>query len=227
MTRSAPWLCAVIAIGLAPGCDELDEFRTGPDEIFHGQVIGGEMDGGASFVRSGFEPRTEMELTFDPELAAAHDRDGEPRSAGAIHTYECPPESDLCAESRREAGHFDHARLEAIPELASDALSQYDFPGGGRLRNYMFGARFRTPGDTSSGISPALRGGEMSDSGISPALRGDETSGAQLRDAMVFISLMENGRIEVRVIAQSAIDADGVAVEPGLFGVFALERRAR
>jgi hypothetical protein len=199
MTRSAPWLCAVIAVGLASGCDELDEFRTGPDEIFHGQVIGGEMDGGASFVRSGFEPRTEMELTFDPELAAAHDPDGELRSAGSIHTYECPPESDFCAQSRRESGHFDHARLEPIPELASDALSQYDFPGGGRLRNYMFGARFRTPGDTSS----------------------------QLRDAMVFISLMENGRIEVRVIAQSAVDADGVAVEPALFGVFALERRAR
>ena len=199
MTRSAPWLCAVIAAGLALGCDELDEFRTGPDEIFHGQVIGGEMDGGASFVRSGFEPRTEMELTFDPELASARDPDGELHSAGAIHTYECPPESDLCAESRREPGHFDHARLEPIPELASDALSQYDFPGGGRLRNYMFGARFRTPGETSP----------------------------SLRDAMVFISLMENGRIEVRVIAQSAVDADGVAVEPALFGVFALERRAR
>jgi hypothetical protein len=199
MTRCPPWVCAVVAVGLGSGCDELDEFRTGPDEVFHGQVIGGEMDGGASFVRSGFEPRTEMELTFDPELASARGPDGEPRNAGAIHTYECPPQSDLCAQAQRERGHFDHARLEPIPELASDALSQYDFPGGGRLRNYMFGARFRTPGDASE----------------------------QLRDAMVFISLMENGRIEARVIAQSALDAEGEPLHPALFGVFALERRAR
>jgi hypothetical protein len=185
----------MLLASLACGCDELDEFRTGPNEVFHGQVIGSEIDGGASFVRSGFEPRTELELTFDPERASAR----EPGNVGSIHTYECPPQSDLCAESVREPGHFEHAALEPIPELAGDALSQYDFPGGGRLRNYMFGARFRTPGDAS----------------------------AQLRDAMVFISLMENGRIEARVIAQSALDEGGEPAYPALFGVFALERRRR
>jgi hypothetical protein len=199
MPRLAPLSCAAVLASLSPGCDELDEFHTAPGEVFHGQVIGGEMDGGVSFVRSGFEPRTEMELTFDPERASALDSRGDLRSPGEIHTYECPPDTDQCAQSEREPGHFDRAPLEPIAELAHDALSQYDFPGGGRLRNYMFGARFRTPGEAS----------------------------APLRDAMVFISLMENGRIEARVIAQSALDASGSQVDPPLFGVFALERRER
>jgi hypothetical protein len=199
MTRLAALLRAALLACIAYGCDELDEFRTAPGEVFHGQVIGGEMDGGVSFVRSGFEPRTEMELTFDPRRASALDARGDLRSPGEIHTYECPPDTDLCAQSEREPGHFERAPLEPIAELAHDALSEYDFPGGGRLRNYMFGARFRTPGE--------------------PA--------AALRDAMVFISLMENGRIEARVIAPSALDASGSQVDPALFGVFALERRKR
>ena len=51
-------------------------------------------------------------------------------------------------------------------------------------------------------------------------------SPAPTRDGMVFLSLMENGKIEVRVIAQSLLAADGSEAEPPLFGVFSLERRA-
>src|SRR5688572_22245382 len=109
MKTSWPLLCAAVLAWSAPGCDELDDFRTGTGEVFHGQVIGGEMDGGLSFVRSGFAPRTEMELTFDPERASAHREHADLPSPGAIHTYECPPDTDFCAPARRTPGHFDDA----------------------------------------------------------------------------------------------------------------------
>ena len=183
------------ALVLALGCDELDEFKTEPGEVFHGDVIGNDRDGGTTFIRSGFPARTQMDLTFDPARASA----AESRSAGTLDTYRCSDEADRCPSADREPGHFTDAALEPIESLAHDSLSQYDFPGGGRLRNYILGARFTTPSDPE----------------------------ARTRDAMVFVSLMENGRIEVRVIAASALDASGSQVAPPLFGVFPLERRKR
>jgi len=95
-------------------------------------------------------------------------------------------------------GLFSDAQLEPIPQLSHDALGVYEMPGSSRLRNYIFGARF--------------------------------TSGAGLfevqRHAMVFLSLLENGRIEVRIIAPSVLAADGEStLHEALFGVFSLERK--
>jgi hypothetical protein len=182
------------------GCEDIESFRTRPGEVFHGEVIGSDRAGAApSFIREGFESHTEMELTFDPEAAATIADAGAagPPPIGTLHTYQCPPDTDLCAERRRTSGHFDHAPLESIRQLATDVLSQYDFPGGGRLRNYIFGARF------------------------------ESTVEAQVhrRNAMVFVSLMENGRMEVRVIAASVLDGTGAELAPPLFGVFTLERK--
>jgi hypothetical protein len=137
-----------------------------------------------------------MELVFDVEHASSRvDPSG---TAGGIRTFVCKRELDPCPEDEREPGQFDASPLHRIPNLTHDALSQYDFPGGGRLRNYLFGARFNA--------SPE--------------------SAVPTRDAMVFLSLMENGKIEVRVIAQSLLGPDGTEIEPPLFGVFSLERRA-
>jgi len=188
MLRVAPVLVSCMLCGL--GCDELDEFKTKPDEVFHGQVIGNDRDGGTSFIRSGFAARTQMELTFDPARASA----AATRSAGTIDTYRCSGDAELCPAADREPGHFAAASLDPIANLAHDSLSQYDFPGGGRLRNYILGARFTTPEDPD----------------------------ARSRDAMVFISLMENGSVEVRVLAQSMAGAE--AEYPPVFGVFELER---
>jgi hypothetical protein len=95
---------------------------------------------------------------------------------------------------------FAAAPLSPIRGLAHDALSQYTFPGGGRVRNYIFGARF----ESSVLGSPVAR------------------------HAMVFVSLMEKGDVEVRVIAPSVLAADGkTELLSDLFGVFVLERRAK
>jgi hypothetical protein len=187
---------SLLLLGVASlGCEDLGTFETGPGEAFRGQVIGNQRDGGAEFIRQGFAAQTLMELTFDPARASDARRQ---RSAGTITTYRCRGGATECPRSEREPGHFD-STLDPIDRLGNDALSQYDFPGGGRLRNYMFGSRFRTPGDASE----------------------------RLRDAMVFVSLMENGGIELRVIAQSLIDASGAELYPPLFGVFVLERGRR
>ena len=95
---------------------------------------------------------------------------------------------------------FDRAQLLTIEQLAHDALSQYTFPGGVRVRNYIFGARFSSAAPT----------------------------GPVPRYAMVFVSLMENGQIEVRVIAPAVLGADEeTQLMPPLFGVFVLGRQDR
>jgi hypothetical protein len=95
-------------------------------------------------------------------------------------------------------GIFSDAQLEPIPQLSHDALGVYEMPGSSRLRNYIFGARF----SSGTGFFEVQR------------------------HAMVFLSLLENGRIEVRIIAPSVLAADGTStLHEALFGVFSLERR--
>lgn len=189
---------AFVALLLLGGCDPIDDFGTAPGEVYRGEVIGSDHDGGVSFIRSGFPPHTEMELVFDVRRASSRIDPG--GSAGEIRTYQCPGAEEECADDERLPGQFDGAPLQRFANLTHDALSQYDFPGGGRLRNYLFGTRFTAKADLDAGTAAATR------------------------DAMVFLSLMENGKIEVRVIAQSLLAADGTELEPALFGVFALER---
>lgn len=193
-------LCALGALGALAGCEDLDEFRTGPDQVFHGRVVGSDSEQDVpSFIRAGFPSFTQMDLTFDPARATATDEleDARP-SAGTLDTYVCPEEIQRCKASLREQGHFVGAPLEPIARLAHDTLSEYDFPGGGRLRNYMLSVRSTVT-----------------------------TPDAELeRSAMVFLSLMESGSIEARVIAPSVRQGE-LEVAPGLFGVFALERQPR
>jgi hypothetical protein len=201
------WLCVILPLAwTAAGCNALQQFRTGPNDVFNGEVIGSDSQKSEpSFIRQGFDSHTEMDLTFDPELASkyvASSKQTAPRSAspGTIDTYLCPSTVDFCSANRRTAGHFQHSKLEQIPNLTQDALSQYDFPGGGRLRNYIFVARFES---------------ELNASPIA-------------RSAMVFLSLMEDGKVEVRVISPSILDTDGkTELLPALFGVFVLDRRTK
>jgi hypothetical protein len=145
-----------------------------------------------------------MDLSFDPARAAAYLPPGSSKTtlppAGTLDTYLCPSTATSCAQSERTPGDFQHSDLEVIPNLTHDALSEYDFPGGGRLHNYILVARF----ESSSGST------------VVP------------RSAMVFLSLMENGSMEVRVIAPSMLDVDGkTELQPALFGVFLLSRHSK
>lgn len=170
--------CTLLVAGLmfAVACDDLDEFRITGDEVFSGQVVGSDsadtgLDAGrpqnCKFVLCGFPEGTTLTLRdFDPE------RVGGPNTTGTISTSD---------------DAFALAPLLPIAGLEHDALSQYTFPGGGRVRNHMLGVRF---------------------------------GANESRYATVFLSLMEDGRIEARVVAPSSMPGG----TDDLFGVFRLCR---
>jgi hypothetical protein len=87
-----------------------------------------------------------------------------------------------------------------IAPLFHDQLGQYDFPGSGRVRNYIFLARPE---------SGALEG----------------------REASVYISLIREGKLEVRVIAgpgrDECVPSDCEAFRAGecdFFGVYRMDK---
>lgn len=188
------------------GCEDLRDWKTGDNEVFRGEVIGSDASlQGDSFIRKGFASHTWLELAFDPgstDLSAQGAADAGPLrpAAGTVNTYVCPDGKATCAEAERAPGPFVNAPLVPIDGLTHDPLSQFTFPGGGRLQNYIFGVRFR-------------------------AQRAERSIG---RDATLIVSLMQNHRIEVRAMAPSVLGADGEEDWlPALFGVFSLERNAR
>lgn len=170
-------LLALLAL-LAVGCDDLDEFRVRGEQVFAGPVVGSDSqkpDAGESerceFVLCGFPERTTLTLRdFDPELAGGRD------AKGTISTTD---------------GTFVNTRLLPVAGLEHDVLSEYTFPGGGRVKSFILGARFAEGG---------------------------------ARYAIVFISLMEDGRIELRIHAPSTAPNPPPAADDALFGVFRLCR---
>jgi len=157
-------------LSLASGCESLDRFRTDPHAVFHGTVTGDTTD---SFIRRGFPPGTTLDLEFDPTMAQGP-------SAGTITTL-----------SPDGTAYFDRTELRVIESLEHDLLSQYDFPGAGRIRNYAYVAR-------------------------------PETGSLAGRDVMVFLSLMQDGTVEVRVIAGTGDESRG-----DVFGLFRVARMVR
>jgi hypothetical protein len=172
----------------ALGCTDLSGFQTGPDERYAGVVVGSDDvtcgdDASCSFIRRGFSSGTRLSMTFDP--AARTTGPGELSTSG-----------EACGAS------LDRTPLMAIPALAHDSLSLYDFPGEGRLENQIY----------------ALR---------------PETGPLAGRDMMAFVSLIEGGRIEVRLISGSGrepcaqSECDRYARhECDYFGVFNLRRES-
>lgn len=136
-------------------------------------------------------------LALTFDPAKAVPGDEEVEPAGTITTYTC--DSDPCDVDDRTSGSFLNAELEPIPQLSHDALGVYDMPGSSRLRNYMFGARF-TSGEGLFAVN---------------------------RHAMVFLSLLENGRIEVRILAPSVLGgvSGSTVIHEAMFGVFSLGLR--
>ena len=155
----------------ALGCETLDRFATDGSTVFHGSVVGDTAD---SFIRRGFPTGTTLDLEFDPSMAQ------DPTDLRRITTT-----------SPDGTEYFTRTPLGVIESLEHDLLSQYDFPGTGRVRNYIYDAR---------PTSGALAG----------------------RDVMVFISLMDDGTIEVRVVSGTGDESRG-----DVFGIFQLRRVAR
>jgi len=128
---------------------------------YRGLVVGSDDD----FIRRGFPPGTELSLDFDPS--------GESR-IGTFTTTD---------------GSFSDTPLGTIDPLRHDQLSLYDFPGDGRIQNYILVAR---------PLTGPLAG----------------------RDAIVFLSLMEEETVEVRVVVGVGDEANN-----DRFGLFRLTRQ--
>jgi hypothetical protein len=196
----------VALVGLAAfGCDDLHEFKTTRGTVFRGEVVGSDSaPEQSSFIRTGFSSHTHMELEFDPDATGINaDADDKPGQAapGRVHTFTCPTAKRDCDGGDGMVGPFDHARLEPIENLTHDALSEYTFPGFGRLRNYIFGVRFASTPEDGAAVP---------------------------RNAMLFMSLMDTGKVEVRAISPSVLATDGQADRfSALFGVFVLDRQSR
>jgi hypothetical protein len=159
------------------GCDAVADFS---GRNYEGGIVPG------SFVRSCFGDGVTASVEFDPKLLSL---------AGASATP-----STLSTDD----GVFDHTPLVAFPVLVNDNLSQLDFPGAERLRNFLLTAR--------PNAGP---------------LAG--------RDAIVVLSLLDNQRIELRVLARSLTgssdcatasdDDDGTPRQ--YFGVFTLREKKK
>jgi hypothetical protein len=115
-------LCFCLWAHCAASCDRLSDFRREGGRDFVGSIIGGQDD---SFIRKGFPASTELRLHFDIDA-------DENASPGHLTT------SDRDALG---APTFDVTPLEVIPGLMHDQLSQFDFPGAERLKNYLYYAR--------------------------------------------------------------------------------------
>lgn len=183
-------LCFASLVGVA--CDDLDQFRTDAGEIFRGPVVGNEATDAGTVMD---QRRSYLLYGFD--AATVMELEFDPalvstgRSPGRIDTFVCEDRSlGECSDAARSPGPLHRAALRQVPGLSDDVLSRYDFPGASRVRNYIFYAQ--------------LGAGE-----------GD----APHHNAMVFLSLMESGEIEVRVVSAGA---DGAASP--LFGLFRLGR---
>jgi hypothetical protein len=99
-------------------------------------------------------------------------------------------------------GRFKNAPLRPIPQIWHDPLSTMTF-GEGRSQNLVYVA------------SP------------SPVADGGATSG-DAQDVMVFLSLMDQGGLEVRLLRGAPVADSGTsmpAVASPMFGVFTLDRR--
>ena len=126
MRGARPFIGSLLLLA-AVGCNDLDRFALAPNEVYAGTVAGiddvectGETP--CSFIRRGFAEQATLEMDFDPERIGVVPGQLTSSDGG------CGPE-------------FANTELRNIAPLAHDQLALYNFPGGDRLRNYMYVSR--------------------------------------------------------------------------------------
>ena len=111
-------------------------------------------------------------------------------------------------------GRFKNAQLRPIPQIWHDPLSTMTF-GEGRTQNLVYVA-------SPSAVPSAADAGATGPSPTPAELA------AEAQDVMVFVSLMDDGSLEVRLVRGAPV-ADSGAPMPSaaspMFGVFTLDRR--
>ncbi|MCB9707769.1 MAG: hypothetical protein H6714_03110 [Myxococcales bacterium] len=168
------WLVILVVVA---ACQDPGDLAAGSGNRYCGTVVGSddpalECEGNnCSFIRRSFAAGTMLELSFFPDLNGC-----------------MPPVRDSTIGVMRSTdGIFDCAYIDEIAPLKHDLLSQYDFPGAKRIRNYIYTTR----------ISPA---------------------GQESRDLMLFFSVLDDGRAELRVVAGRGDERDG-----DIFGLFSMD----
>ena len=121
MNLRKTWFWCILLLG----CNDLSSFEEPAGYI--GDVAGNNADGcvngreSCSFIRRGFSNDTQLQIQYTPSNA---------EQPGTLTTS-----GDPCTQV------FDATPLLPIAALAHDSLSQFSFPGEGRLRNEMYIAR--------------------------------------------------------------------------------------
>ena len=175
--RRSWWILALVA---AFGCDTLGEFRTGEGEVYRGDIIGVNdpeacPDGvDCSFIRRGFQSGVVLDLTFDPDEQYA--------DPGMISTT-----GELCGPT------FTDTPLLPIPPLAHDQLGLYEFPGGGRIRNYIFVARPET-GPLTGRDAIELRLNRCIDGRVAPSQDARSGRGVSLFHHVHVLNVLDVGQ---------------------------------
>ncbi|MFO0692344.1 MAG: hypothetical protein U0230_02200 [Polyangiales bacterium] len=154
MNRLARMLGAVV-LALASGCTDYQAYEAPSSNPLRGRVLGEtptSCDGGTtcqSFLRRGFAAGTEISMTFDPDSVTT--------APGSLTTTGPNGTEEPCGPT------FTNEPMLPIAVLPNDQLSLYDFPGGGRVRNYMFTLRPSTgklAGRDVMAFVSLLRGGK-------------------------------------------------------------------
>lgn len=197
---------ACLALALM-GCHDAADLGATSGRVCQGGVIGSDV----SFIRRGFCPGSTLEIAFSPTVPAE---------------WNCPPITgpfdallnthDGVHSSATDAFHC--APLRAIAPLEHDSLSSFTFPGGDRVLNTVYAVSRTDLPTACEGASTMCTDVPASCFASSPG-----------QDAFAFVSLMEDGTVEVRILSGNGTDDDeagcanpDVAVSRNLFGVFAL-----
>jgi hypothetical protein len=142
---------AAVALAFLVGCTNVGSYGTDPGEQYVGVVTGNADEGGCdvgpdcSFIRRGFAVGTSLSMSFDPDQAAPE--------AGRLTTSGEP-----CGPTVTDEPMF------VITPLAHDSLSLYEFPGSGRIQNFIYTMRPTT--GPLAGRDPMVFASMMRDGGI-------------------------------------------------------------
>jgi hypothetical protein len=201
-------LGAALAVSLAlAGCTDLASVGGGSGRTCSGSILG---ISDITFIRRGFCENTFAELTFRPKVP--------------VHCEGLPIGTRWDALLTTSDGAFVCAPLRVIPPIEHDQLGRLDFPGGRRLDNRVYSVRrTRGPEDGSVRDCATLGPGAVYD---------PEAPCGQ--DALAIVSFVDDGRVELRVLAGAGTSNAGArCVGPSagystgrdLFGVFSMSCR--
>lgn len=131
---------AILTMGLlallAVGCNDLEEFQTDEGEVYRGMVVGTGPDDcerpPCSFVRRGVPASTTLDMVFVPALATS--------PVQGLDSLPVPGHLTTDDDALCGGRTFDRTPLYPIGPLQHDQLGLYEFPGVGRIKNYIFHA---------------------------------------------------------------------------------------